>query len=54
MGNNTKNPEKIRDYKEENGRRIIVKTKAYKANIKKTRYLIYPPGNSILKPVFGG
>jgi hypothetical protein len=50
---NTKNSVKIGDYKEENRRRIKVKTEAYKANIKKIRYLIYSSGNSIPKPVLG-
>jgi len=35
-----RDPEKYGDYKEENGERIEAKTRAYKANIKKPRYLI--------------
>ena len=35
-----RDPKKHRDYKEENRRSIEVKTRAYKANIKKLRYLI--------------
>jgi hypothetical protein len=36
----TRDPEKYRDYKEENRERIEAKTGAYKANMKKLRYLI--------------
>ena len=36
----TRDPKKYRDYKEENRRSIKVKTRAYKANIKKLRYSI--------------
>ena len=36
----TKDSKKYRDYEEENRERIEVKTRAYKANTKKLRYLI--------------
>jgi len=35
-----RNPEKYRDYEEENRERIEAKTGAYEANTKKPRYLI--------------
>ena len=35
-----RDPKKYRDYEEENRERIKAKTRAYKANIKKSRYLI--------------
>jgi hypothetical protein len=47
----TKDPKKSKDYKETNRRRIEVKTRAYKANIKKPRYLILYYKNSILEPI---
>ena len=36
----TRDPKKYRDYEEENRRSIEAKTRAYKANMKKLRYLI--------------
>jgi hypothetical protein len=38
--NITRDSKKYRDYEEENRRSIEVKTRAYKANIKKLRYSI--------------
>jgi hypothetical protein len=45
----TKDPEKPGDYKEINGRRIEVKTGAYKANTKKSRYSILYYKNGVLE-----
>ena len=45
----TKDLKKPGDYKEINRRRIEVKTRAYKANIKKLKYLILYYKNSILE-----
>jgi hypothetical protein len=47
----TKDPEKPGDYKETNGRRIEVKTGAYKANIKKPRHSILYYKNSVSEPI---
>ena len=47
----TKDLKKPGDCKETNGRRIEIKTRAYKTNIKKPRYSILYYKNSILEPI---